>query len=98
VAEPANRTKRFRSLRGEEIRLNATSFGVTGTPETRMVVYTPSDAVSATRLEAELAGHLPGPIALPIGSPERATSRRDGRHRGPERAAAVPRLLVAVGR
>ena len=41
VAEPGNRIKRFRGANGEEVQFHATTFAVTGTPEARIVVYTP---------------------------------------------------------
>jgi transcriptional regulator with XRE-family HTH domain len=59
VAEPANRLKRFRGMAGEPIDLWVTGFGVTGTPEARMVVYTPIDATAAERLSRQQAARMP---------------------------------------
>lgn len=64
VAEPVNRLKRFRMVDGTELRMYATSLAVTGTPETRMVVYTPVDDISRGYL-AQHAGH---PSAEPAAS------------------------------
>ena len=59
VADPANRLKRFRGLGGEAIELFVTGFAVTGTPEARMVVYTPVDDVAAARLRRQQAAMAP---------------------------------------
>ena len=50
VAEPGNRSKRFKALNGEVLEFFATNFAVTGTPETRLAVYTPIDDANARRL------------------------------------------------
>jgi len=59
VAEPANRRKRFRGLGGEAIELFVTGFAVTGTPEARLVVYTPVDDVAAARLRRQQTAMVP---------------------------------------
>lgn len=51
VAEPSNRIKRFRALNGEEIEMYATVLAVNGTPEARMIIYTPVDEAAARHLE-----------------------------------------------
>ena len=53
VAEVTNRIKRFRLADRTELELYVTSLAVTGTPETRMVVYTPVDAATAAYLGIE---------------------------------------------
>jgi transcriptional regulator with XRE-family HTH domain len=50
VAEPGNRLKRFRAPEGV-LSFFATTFAVSGTPETRMVVYSPVDDATAAQLE-----------------------------------------------
>lgn len=50
VAEPVNRVKRFRADDGRVMSVYATLFAVTGTPEARMIVYTPIDAESSRLL------------------------------------------------
>jgi transcriptional regulator with XRE-family HTH domain len=50
VAEPDNRLKRVRALSGEQLGFFATSLGVTGQPEVRMTVYTPTDAATVDYL------------------------------------------------
>ena len=59
VAEPANRMKRFRGIAGDVIELFVTGFAVTGTPEARMVVYTPVDDVATARLRRQQAAMIP---------------------------------------
>ena len=53
VAEPAKRLKRFRAPDGGVLRLFATSFSVNGTPEVRMMVYTPVDAETTRQLDRQ---------------------------------------------
>ena len=57
VAETTNRLKQFRMNGGEELELYVTSLGLIGTPETRMVVYTPVDAPTAAYFDMELPAH-----------------------------------------
>jgi hypothetical protein len=57
VAENTNRLKHFRMGGGEELELYVTSLNLVGTPETRMVVYTPVDAATAAYLDIELPAH-----------------------------------------
>jgi hypothetical protein len=57
VAENTNRLKQFRMDGGEELELFVTSLGLIGTPETRMVVYTPVDAVTAAYFGLEPPTH-----------------------------------------
>ena len=46
--------KQFRTGGGEELELFVTSLNLIGTPETRMVVYTPVDAVTAAYFGMDL--------------------------------------------
>jgi hypothetical protein len=55
VAEPANRVKRFKGPDDEVLELFVTNFGVTGTPEARLVIYTPVDPENRARLDRQLA-------------------------------------------
>ncbi len=55
VAEPVNRIKRFRALDGEELVMYATILAVNGTPEARMVVYTPFDERTSEHLDRQWA-------------------------------------------
>jgi transcriptional regulator with XRE-family HTH domain len=50
VAAPGPRTKVFRHWLAGEVRLTTSSFAVSGTPEARMLVYTPMDEDSRERL------------------------------------------------
>jgi hypothetical protein len=50
VAEPGNRVKRFRGLDGDAVEFHVTSLAVTGTPEARMIVYTPIDEAAAQEI------------------------------------------------
>jgi transcriptional regulator with XRE-family HTH domain len=61
VAEPDNRLKRIRALSGENLGFFATSLGVTGQPEVRMTVYTPTDAATADYLRRR-----PTPVIEPM--------------------------------
>jgi transcriptional regulator with XRE-family HTH domain len=53
VAEPGNRIKRFFGPNGEEVRFQATSFAVTGSPEVRMIVYTPLKRAAEDRAQRQ---------------------------------------------
>ena len=50
VAEPGNRIKRFRDADGGVVEFHATGLAVTGTPEARMIVYTPIDEAAEREL------------------------------------------------
>ena len=50
VASHSTRQKVFRHASVGEVRLSATNLGVTGVPEARMVVYTPTDEESRERI------------------------------------------------
>lgn len=61
VAEPDNRLKRVRAQSGEQLSLFTTSLGITGQPELRITVFTPTDAatrdyLSLRAIRAGLAG------------------------------------------
>lgn len=50
VAQPGNRIKRFRGLDGAPVEFHVTSLAVTGTPEARLIVYTPIDEAAAQEI------------------------------------------------
>jgi transcriptional regulator with XRE-family HTH domain len=60
VAEPRTSTKIFRHWAVGEIRMRSTSLSIDGTPETRLITYTPTDPESTARIAELRSGAHPG--------------------------------------